>query len=126
MAIASAGTIDVHAHDVDHAASAGSGYKRFDWWEETRREWRWLRVLMYSMPPLRYQVILLVTVAGVGVRPAGLMDASPKVLRSMEGAPNIHDRLTRYMITPHGGKLLMGQLILQQLHSSLPMICRSW
>ena len=33
------------------------------------------------------------------------MDASPEVLRSMEGAPDIHDRLTRYMITPYGGKL---------------------
>ena len=43
------------------------------------------------------------------------MDASLKVLRSIGGAPNIHDRLTRYMITPHGGKLMMGQLILQHL-----------
>ena len=38
--------------------------------------------------------------------------ASPKVLKSMEVAPNIHDGLTRYIITPHGGKLMMGQPIL--------------
>ena len=36
-------------------------------------------------------------------------DASPEMLESMEVAPNIHDGLTRYMITPDGGKLRMGQ-----------------
>ena len=36
-------------------------------------------------------------------------DASPEVLRSMGGAPNIHDRLTRHTITPDGGELMVGQ-----------------
>ena len=31
----------------------------------------------------------------------------------MEGAPNIHDRLTRYTITPSGGEPMMEQLSLQ-------------
>ena len=57
-----------------------------------------------------------VPVAGVG--PAGWMDASPEVLRSVGGAPYIHDRLTRYMITPYGGKVMMGQLISQQFHTA--------
>ena len=35
-------------------------------------------------------------------------DVSPVVLRSMGGAPNIHDRLTRCTITPDGGKLIVG------------------
>ena len=38
-------------------------------------------------------------------------DASPEVLESMEGASNIHDRLTRCTITPDGGRLTLGQLI---------------
>ena len=42
-------------------------------------------------------------------------DASLEVLRSMGRAPNIHDRLTRYTITPDGGKLIVGQLIIQHL-----------
>ena len=41
------------------------------------------------------------------VGPAEWMDASPEVL-----APTLHDRLTRYMITLHGDRLIMGQLIL--------------
>ena len=41
------------------------------------------------------------------------MNASPEVLRSIEGAPNIHDRLIRYTITRDGGELMMGQLTLQ-------------
>ena len=76
------------------------------------------------MPLLRYRVILLATVAGV--RHAGWMDASPEVPRSMEDAPKILDRLTRYIITPHDGKLIIGRLIPQQRHSTVPMICRSW
>lgn len=36
-------------------------------------------------------------------------DVSPEVLRSIGGAPNIHNRLTRYTIIPDGGKLIVGQ-----------------
>ena len=53
----------------------------------------------------------------VGVGPAGWMGASPEVLEPMEGAPYIHERLTRYTIIPDGGKLMVvmvEQLILQQ------------
>ena len=45
-------------------------------------------------------------------------DASPEVLESIEVAPNIHDGLARYTITPDGGKLMMGRLILQQTASA--------
>lgn len=38
-------------------------------------------------------------------------DASPETLESMEVAPNIHDRLTRYTITPDDGRLIVRQLI---------------
>ena len=38
-------------------------------------------------------------------------DASSEVIESMEGAPNIHDRLTQYTITPDGGRLIVRQLI---------------
>ena len=44
------------------------------------------------------------------------MDVSPAVLGSMGRAPNIHNRLTRYIITPHGGKLL---------HGLMPLACLS-
>ena len=37
-------------------------------------------------------------------------DASPEVLESMEAAPTLKDRLTRYTITPDGGRMIVGQL----------------
>ena len=41
-------------------------------------------------------------------------DASPEVLRvSMEDAPDIHAKLTSYMVTPDGGEVKIGQLIFQ-------------